>query len=306
MDPFSIIMGIIGAASAIAGTTVGAIQRGDAAGKAEKRDQILADTLARMGLPELKEYIPAYLEKSDAGELQADPQFKEAQMAALDRLKQVDEGGGFTMSDRAALNKIQGEVGQQQKAAQEGLTQQMQARGALDSGAHLQMALANQQAGANRAQQAGLDVAGQAQMRALNAMVQRGQMAGQAGAQDFNQRMASAQARDYMRQYNTGLMNQAKLHNLGLSQQQWENQLRKLQVQAGQAENQSRREQANAQAAAATMGGLGQAGMQGAQLAYGYLNQPDAPVDVGFAATTLNPSSYNSLADVAPKPYWKP
>jgi hypothetical protein len=138
------IFGIIGAVGTIGGAIGGGISRGNAAASGEGRDRMIAAELDRLGLPELKEYIPEFLAKSDAGELQSNPEFQRAQMAALDKLKQVSDEGGFTMADKAALNRVQGDIGQQQAAARAGLEQQMQARGALDSGAHLQMALANQ------------------------------------------------------------------------------------------------------------------------------------------------------------------
>lgn len=159
-----------------------------------------------------------------------DPTLRARQMDALSQLGDVAQGG-FTLSDRAALEAAQSDINAQERGARDAIMQNMQARGMSGSGMELLAQLQGQQAAASQAHSAGLEQAGMAQRRALDAMAQQGQMAGQMRGQDFGQAAQVAQARDAMNQFNTrnqigtqqrnvDRTNQAAMQNQALQQAQ--------------------------------------------------------------------------------------
>src|SRR5690606_33373605 len=67
--------------------------------------------------------------------------------------------------------------------------------------------LQSSQAATDRNAQQGLDVAGMAQQRALQAMMERGNMSGQMRGQDFSQQAQIAAAQDAINSFNTANQN---------------------------------------------------------------------------------------------------
>jgi hypothetical protein len=193
---------------------------------------------------------------TEYGKITEDPRMKSAQMNALSKLQNLSEQG-LSATDRARMADIQGELGAQQRGAREAIMQNAQARGVGGSGTELASLLANQQGAAERASRAGTDVAAQAEQRALEALLQSGQLGTQVRGQEYAQAAQKAQAQDAINrfnianrqnvaQYNVGGMNEAQRMNLAerqrvsdinktqrnqalmnLTQQQYEDELRK-------------------------------------------------------------------------------
>lgn len=130
------------------------------------------------------------------------PEGKQAQLKALSGLQGIVEGGGMNAQDKATLNEIQNQQSQAERGNREAILMNAQERGVGGSGAELASQMLNQQASATRGNQAGLDVAGQAQARALQALQQYGQMGGQYEGQQFGQEASKAQAQDLINQFN--------------------------------------------------------------------------------------------------------
>jgi hypothetical protein len=206
------------------------------------------------------------VEQSAMSGVQQDPETKAAQMAALQGLQDITSGGGMTAMDRQKLNQIATEEATRSRGAREAIMQQAQARGAGGSGMDILAQLQNQQESANRASSRDIDVAAMAQQRALEALQQQGQLAGQIGQQGFQQGAQRAQAQDEISKFNAqnrqqvgmsnvaarnlaqgaNLSNQQQIANANVSaanqqaaqrgqvaQQQYENELRRRQGQAG-------------------------------------------------------------------------
>jgi hypothetical protein len=212
---------------------------------------------------------------SAMNQISSDPSLKQNQMDALLGLQDISDSGGLTSGDQANLSKIRTDEDTAARGKREAIIQNAQSRGLGGSGLELMSQMQNQQDSATRNSQRDMDVAGQAQERALQALMQQGQLSGQIQNQDFNQQAQKAQANDAISQFNAqnqqaqinqnvGARNAAQAANLGtkqniansnvatantqqqfnkgLIQQQFDNQIKKAGGSTGV-------DQANAQAA---------------------------------------------------------
>lgn len=217
--------------------------------------------------PEMEQTIAQ--QASGMGNIQTDPRLQAAQMQALSRMQQIGNGG-MRPEDQAALAGVRSDVAQQENARQQGILQNMQERGVGGSGAELAAQLASSQGAANRASSQGLNIAGQASQRALEAIAQSGQLGSSIRGQQFGEEAQKAQAQDVINRYNamnsqqvsgqntavnnaaqaqnlankqqlmnsnTGLGNQQEMYNKGLYQQNFNNQMQKAGGVAGANQN---------------------------------------------------------------------
>ena len=224
MDPFItpilIGLGIQGIA-----TLVGEMM---ASGKEAEAREIMAQA-AKMydavDLPKLEQAVAQELGPSGFERIAVDPAYKSAQLDALARLGQIADEGGMTLADKAAMNQITGQLARRDAAARGAIREDMQARGTLGAGAELASRLAAQQESSQIASERGLGVAAQAQQRALDAIMNRGAMAGDIRRQEYGEQSDLARARDMINQYNASAKERAQGYNLGLAQQQFQNQM---------------------------------------------------------------------------------
>ncbi len=201
----------------------------------ERQRQLLQKALDEFGkidLPSLQKVIAEQEGPSAMEGISSDPESIAAQHAALDALKNVSDSGGLTLSDRANLNRVRSSAAGNASSGRQRIAEDMASRGNLDSGAMLSMQLAGNEGSANRQSQEDMDIAGTAEKRALDAIMQRGQLAGQVRTQDFGEKSRKAEAADLIARYNSEARSKAQYHNAGLPQQGFENQLRKAQGQA--------------------------------------------------------------------------
>jgi len=159
-----------------------------------------------------------------------DPNMRAAQLAALDQLGDISQTGMGDV-DRARLAQIQMQTDGAAKGQREAIMQGMQARGMGGSGMELMAQLQNQQASAQQANMGGLQVAGDAQMRALDALYNRANLAGSMEQADFGRQAQTAQAQDAISRMNADFrmqhgtnrantLNDAQQRNQQLQQQQ--------------------------------------------------------------------------------------
>lgn len=128
---------------------------------------------------------------------------RQAQLQALSQLQGISTNGGLTPEDKAQLNEIQSATGAQERGSREAIMQNARERGVGGSGMELAAQLINQQGSAGNANQSGLDVAAQAQKRALDAIMQSGQLGGQVQGQEFSEHAQKAAAQDAINRFNT-------------------------------------------------------------------------------------------------------
>jgi hypothetical protein len=147
-----------------------------------------------------------------------DPRLKEAQYAALAKLGQLSEGGMDTkdLADiERAKQQYRAENASQQSAIQEGMAR----RGIASSGME---AISRQQAAQGAADQMlGYEqqVQGDAQRRALEAIMQRGALSGQMRGQDFSEQERIAAAKDAVARFNAGQSADVGARNIAAQRQ---------------------------------------------------------------------------------------
>lgn len=153
--------------------------------------------------------------RSEMNEIVSDPRFKQNQMDALLGLQEISDSGGMTAADEANLSKIQSQEDASARGKREAILQNAQSRGLGGSGLELMSQMQNQQDAATRQSQRDMDVAGMAQQRALEALMQQGQLSGQIQNQDFNQKAQTAQANDAISKFNAQNTQQTRMAKIG-------------------------------------------------------------------------------------------
>lgn len=214
------------AALAIAGVgaLVGAIV--SAIGEENAQD-LMEEARARYGElnPQvLEEIVAERLGPSALAQVKADARLKEAQYSALEKMKGIEDGGGFDEADWANLNRTRNEAARADSANRANVLETMQARGVAGSGAEIAANLQSSQSAANRQYQGALDVAGDARRRYFEAIKARGAMAGDMRGQDFRERSQAAQAADTRDQLNWGRRFDVQRMNNDARQQNYQNQ----------------------------------------------------------------------------------
>ncbi len=232
-----------------------------------EEQKVLFETLKSQGelTPEMEQVFAQG--DSEFKNIAVDPRLKEAQLAALQGLQGVANEGGMSATDKVRFNQMQSELNRNEGAQRGAIMQDMARRGQAGSGMELAAQLMNQQASAERASMQGMEVKAQAERRALEALMQGGQLAGQMQGQEFNQQAQAAAAQDAINRFNTanrqqvqsnnvgarnqaqasnlgerqriadqnvGIRNQQETQNKGLAQQNFDNQLKRASGMTGQ------------------------------------------------------------------------
>ncbi len=212
----ALIGGAIGAAGGILGNVLGS-------GDKQKQDAERAAQLAAiMGIPlpdaqalmvhlqqqQVQGQINPELEgtvsegPSAYSNISTNPQLRDAQMKALSQLQQLGNTG-LTATDRAALMQIQNQTSGQAQALNKSALANAAQRGMAGGGAELAARLIGSQGAANTGAQAGLNVAAQAQQKALQAMSNAGALGSQMEGQQFGEDAQKAAAADAISRFNT-------------------------------------------------------------------------------------------------------
>jgi len=147
--------------------------------------------------------------------ISSDPRLRDSQMASMSALDDIASSGGMNAQDRANLSKIQSQTATADRGRRQAIQQGMASRGMGGSGMDLMAQMQSSQAATDQQGQQGLDVAGMAQSRALDAMMQSGQMAGNVRGQDWQQDSDRASARDRINSFNTQNRNRNSEFNAG-------------------------------------------------------------------------------------------
>lgn len=138
---------------------------------------------------------------SEVSKIAYDKTAKQTQLDALAALK-AKSRGGLSLQDKADLLNAQREIDRQQSGVQKSIIQNMQARGVAGSGVELAQRMAAQQQGAQLASQNALNVAGNAQNRAMQALTESSRLAGEIGDRQLGMDKMRANALDEMRRRN--------------------------------------------------------------------------------------------------------
>lgn len=134
--------------------------------------------------------------------IKGDDSLRSDQKNVLAGLQDIIDSGGMTMSDKANLSKIATDEDTASKGKREAILQNAEQRGMGGSGMQYMDQLLNEQNSATRKSQRDLDVAGQAQNRALQALMQQGTAASNLRTQDFGEQAKVADANDSISRFN--------------------------------------------------------------------------------------------------------
>lgn len=250
---------VIAAAASMGGAYMGnKAQRDSERRQTARMNKIMAE-LDAIGMPELNEYeleefknlfTAQEMGPSEFGNIQLDPEALDAQRAALSKLGEIGQGG-LLLGDKVALQEIQDSLAQEDAGRQAAIQQNMAERGMGGGGAEIAQRLMSQQAGADRASANSRNVAAMAQQRALDAIMQRGQLGGQMRMQQYGMEADKARAMDEISRFNAGQRQQAQvvgqdISNMNtqlahqkaamknqLEQQRYDNALQKAGVKTG-------------------------------------------------------------------------
>jgi hypothetical protein len=253
------------------------------------------------------EFIPEFEQAVQRGEtnfqnISEDPRLKEAQLAALASLENIATRGGRTLDQDAYLAQVMNQVGAQDRGRRQAIQQQFAERGMGNiSGLELAAKLGAASEAADRESLAALEASRNAELNALRALEQRGELAGNIRGQDYRVASDLAQARDSVDTFNAnmlagsrqrnvergnaarltnlqerqrisdqnvGLANQEQTHNKGLIQQKFNNQLQKVSGASNALTNQANQLGNQAQQSANAAANFFQGGIKAGATAY--------------------------------------
>jgi hypothetical protein len=139
-------------------------------------------------------------------QIKTDPRLREAQMSALGQLQELGKSGGLDQADRLnieeARQRAASEASRQQAAVQESMAR----RGISGSGLEMAQRQMAGQAAANQSSMMDQRIQAEARRRALEAMMQGGQLAGSIRGQDFGEESRKKEAQDLINRFNATAM----------------------------------------------------------------------------------------------------
>lgn len=224
---------LIGAFAQMGGAAAGQAMSQADRNQARRLFQQMLEKYGQIQAPELQDAPAEELGSSALEGLQEDPGLREAEMGGLDTLKQIQDAGGLTLEDKAALNQVLNQTSRREAAGRGAIANDFAARGQLGSGAQLAMSMQNQQDSANRAADAGANTAGAAQKRYFDSVLQRGRLAGDIGNRDYERKAAAARARDSIAAHNAAARTDAARYHNDILNQNLSNKMGIAGAQAG-------------------------------------------------------------------------
>lgn len=130
------------------------------------------------------------------------PETKGAQLEALRRLSGIATQGGMDPQSMAALRQAEESSQRQLSNNSAAMMRGQMARGTLSSGSTMAANLAGGQESANMLNRSGVQAAGDARQRALQAIAQSGSLASQIAGMDDERAMQNKKAREQIKMFN--------------------------------------------------------------------------------------------------------
>lgn len=155
---------------------------------------------------------------SRMAQVSTDPRLKEAQFAALAQLAQLGEGG-MDVKDLADIEAAKQRYLGQQAAQQQAVQESMARRGIASGGQEFSLRQQAAQNAANQMNQYEQQIQGEARRRALEAIMQQGQMAGNVRTQEFSEEAQKAQAADAIAKFNAQMRSATEARNIAARNQ---------------------------------------------------------------------------------------
>lgn len=143
-----------------------------------------------------------------------DPVYQKAQMNALNSLMDITANDGRDARFVADAQRLQNDINSNLKGNSDAITQNMAARGMSGGMSEMVNKQISAQQGANRQSQLEADLNAQAQERALSALMNQGQLAGNMQNSDFNRQLNVANNKDAISRFNTQNQQQVMNNNV--------------------------------------------------------------------------------------------
>lgn len=229
MDPVSIGIGLV---SAIGGGLLKLIGGALAAGDREKAMKILEEGYKQatgLEIPKQEALKAVEQIESSLTGYREDPRLKAQQMRALEGLQAEVDMQGMTPEARAQYDIARSEAGEM-AAGLEGAASMRAAQRGVGGLAAYAGALGGAQAGANRMGQMGVQIAGDARKRYLQALEALGGMGSQVRGQEFGFASQRAAAQDAINRFNAQQQADVNLWNIQAGDRDFKNQLLKQQL----------------------------------------------------------------------------
>lgn len=218
---------LIAAGIAAVGGVVGNILGNMGEAEAHRLIEQAMDATGKIDVPALEALVAEEVGPTALEGIKTDPRTRDAQYEMLSRMKEMYDGGGMDLEDRANLNRITSQAGRAGRAGANAIQGQMDARGMGGSSASWLLQQKATQDAAQNANQQGLDVAAQAMRRRFEAMRERGNMAGNIRGQEYGEQANLARARDEVSRYNAGARRAAGEYRNQMKQQDFANRMGK-------------------------------------------------------------------------------
>lgn len=175
--------------------------------------QVQLDKYVQQGTITPEQAEATLLQSNAFNAVKDDPSLVGAQKQALQQLQDIGTQGGMTAVDKAQLNDITNTQNQEAQSRLASIQSNAKERGVGGSGLELAGALNNEQAAADRAANSGVQVAANAQQRALAAIQAGGTQAGQMQAAEYGEQANKAQAQNALDQFNANVSNSTNMYN---------------------------------------------------------------------------------------------
>ena len=207
------IPGLISAAGSGIGYQMGADDRAAAeAAQEEALARMMGVSVPQLQELKLKEYGTTQiytpeeeqaiaLGKSQVGQIEIDPYYKDVQMAGLRKLQEDIDAAGLSPETQANLNIARREESRMTRGKEASILENMQARGMGGGPAELAARMAAAQAGSERMAQAADREAVMGKQIKMQALAQAAQQASGMQQSEFGRELAKKQADDAFRQF---------------------------------------------------------------------------------------------------------
>jgi hypothetical protein len=257
MDP-TVLAALISAAVSVGGGILGEMLGSEEDKQAyEYRKQALSQYLG-ISVPELEELVAKEQGQTNLANVRTDPALDAYQDQALARLSEVGTSNGLDAQSRARMEQARIEQAQAERNSREAVLASARARGTLGTGEEVSALLQSGQASADRARMADVQTLGDAESRALDAIIAAGGMAGTRQARQWDQRAEVASAQDAIDRFNTATANDFTLANADQRALNFQQRMQLAGAKAGAYTGMAEHHEARGERTRQTVGGIGQ------------------------------------------------
>ena len=171
-----------------------------------EKQEIMLERLEQAGLLSVELEQSIQQDPSAFETIELNPDYEQAQLGTLRALDELAESGGLTDEDKLKRSELEEEVSATGSAQRERSIQSARERGVGGSGLEYAEILAGDQHAQTLAAKKSRELSATAEDRALKALIERGEYAGDIRTQEYGEQENLASARDQINKYNTGLL----------------------------------------------------------------------------------------------------